>query len=340
MGAKEVDLTDVPAIGLIQARLTSIDPGLSISAAGYDLEAMTYTLVMQGQGREGRARLSRELLEDIRDNKSSPSSRYTQELEAQLTDALRQVIEDKGLIAFSERALKYKLLRFIYEECKTKEHVEKYNTLGRDGQGDFERWLRIRLTREEKETLIWIWGDLIRLRLITPTGRDLVVPDDWVRLTDKGVAAIEGKSYVEYDDKEVFFSKGEVYSAYRKIKDIMAQGRTEIFVIDPYVDENLLDMLASLDSSVSIRMLTEHPKGDFRLAFRKLQQQRGKIEARMSSHFHDRFIVVDGKVCYHLGGSINHAGAKATVIGLKPDDICDRVVADAEKAWSSAIPVA
>jgi hypothetical protein len=37
----------------------------------------------------------------------------------------------------------------------------------------------------------------------------------------------------------------------------------------------------------------------------------------------------------HLGGSINHAGAKATVIGLKSDDIGDRVVADAEKGWSS-----
>lgn len=59
MGAKEVDLNDVPAIGLIQARLTSIDPGLSISAAGHDSDAMTYTLVMQGQGREGRAPFER-----------------------------------------------------------------------------------------------------------------------------------------------------------------------------------------------------------------------------------------------------------------------------------------
>ena len=88
-------------------------------------------------------------------------------------------------------------------ETRAKEHVEKYNTIGRDGPGDLERNLRIELNREEKETLIWIWDDLIRLRLMTPTGRDLVVPNDWVRLTDKGVAAIEGKSYVEYDDKVV-----------------------------------------------------------------------------------------------------------------------------------------
>lgn len=86
-----------------------------------------------------------------------------------------------------------------------------------------------------------------------------------MRLTDKGVVAIEGKSYVEYDDKEVFFSNGEDYGAYRNIKDIMAQARVEILVIDPYVDENLLDMCASLDASINVRVLSEHLKGDFKV---------------------------------------------------------------------------
>lgn len=74
----------------------------------------------------------------------------------------------------------------------------------------------------------------------------------------------------------------------------------EILVIDPFVDENLLDMCASLNPSVNIRMLTEHLKGDFKVGYRKLRQQRGKIEARTLSHFHDRFIVVDGRLCYSL----------------------------------------
>lgn len=112
-------------------------------------------------------------------------------MQARLTNALREVIESNGLISFSERALKYKLLQFIQKETHERQHVEKYNTIGRDGSGDFERWLRTTLTAEEKETLIWIWGDLIRLRLITPTGKDLVIPDNWVRVTDKGAAAIE-----------------------------------------------------------------------------------------------------------------------------------------------------
>ena len=339
MSTRQIDLKEVPGIDVIQARLASIDPGLSVSAAGYDFDHTSYVLELSGQGREGRVRFSREFLDDVRDNNTPPGSRYSQELHAKLTDALREVIESNGLISFSEKALKYKLLQFIYKESKEREHVEKYNTIGRDAPGDFERWLKITLTKDEKETLIWIWGDLLRLRLITPTGKDLVVPDDWVRVTDKGIAAIEGKSYVEYDEQEVFIAKGEVYTAYRTISNIMSQGQKEILVIDPYVDEDLLDMFAGLEPSVKIRVLTEHLKGNFKLALRKLQQQRGGIEVRCSSQFHDRFIVVDGKACYQLGGSINHAGAKATVIGTKSDAIRDRVIAEAEKAWLSASPV-
>jgi len=146
MGSKQIDLKEVPGIGVIQARLASIDPGLSVSAAGYDFDHSTYVLELSGQGREGRVRFPREFLDDVRDNKTPPGSRYSQELHAKLTDALREVIESNGLISFSEKALKYKLLQFIYKESKERQHVEKYNTIGRDAPGDFERWLKITLT--------------------------------------------------------------------------------------------------------------------------------------------------------------------------------------------------
>lgn len=126
---------------------------------------------------------------------------------------------------------------------------------------------------------------------------------------------------------------------YRTIKNIMIQARTEILVIDPYVDEDLLDMFASLDQAAKIRLLTEHLKGDFKVALRKLQQQRGNIEMKCSSQFHGRFIVLDGQACYQIGGPINHAGAMATTIGKKSDAIRDRVIAEAEKTWLLATTV-
>lgn len=50
MGAREIDLNEVPAINIVQARLTAIDPGLSVAQAGHDFDRGTYTLVVAGQG--------------------------------------------------------------------------------------------------------------------------------------------------------------------------------------------------------------------------------------------------------------------------------------------------
>jgi len=115
MSAQQIDLKEVPGINVIQARLTSIDPGLSVLAAAYDFDRESYVLSLSRQDREARVKLSRELLDDVRDNRTPPGSRYSQELHAKLTDALREVIESNGLISFSEKALKYKLLQFIYK---------------------------------------------------------------------------------------------------------------------------------------------------------------------------------------------------------------------------------
>jgi hypothetical protein len=63
MGTKQIDLNEVPGIGVIQARLASMDPDLSVSAAGYDFDHTSYLLELSGQGREGRVTVSREFLE-------------------------------------------------------------------------------------------------------------------------------------------------------------------------------------------------------------------------------------------------------------------------------------
>ncbi len=90
MGSRQIDLKEVPGIEVIMARLASIDPGLSISAAGYDFDRQVYVLELTGQGREGRVSFPREFLDDLRDNRTPPGSPYSQELHAKQTDALRE----------------------------------------------------------------------------------------------------------------------------------------------------------------------------------------------------------------------------------------------------------
>jgi hypothetical protein len=159
---------------------------------------MLYCVRLLGLGgRETDVLLSRALLEDVRDNPTRPTSQYSVELTTKLNTALLEKIEAAGLISFGEETLKFLLFKFVADEQKSGRTVNKYNAIGKGNQGDFERWLKTELLPEEKDVLIWVWGELVRLRLIAPTGTDLINPDDWVKITDRGSTAVEGKSYTE-----------------------------------------------------------------------------------------------------------------------------------------------
>jgi hypothetical protein len=336
MGAEQVRVEEVPAITIIRARLSEISEEIRVEEAGRDFDSGDYFIRLSSGDRETVVRLSRELLDDLRDNPSAPTSKYSQALNERLTVALLAAIEHDGLVSYNESNLKFLLLKFIYEETKNSRTVHKYNAIGRSGQGMFEQWLRRALRSEEKETLIWAWDELRRLRVITPTGTDLVNPDDWVRITEKGMAAIEGKGYAEYVEGEVFINKGEVYTAYTKIKAILKQARRELVIIDPHLGGEVVEMLSTLDGGIEIRVLGTYFHGDFKLAYKKLQKERGNIEVRQSDHFHDRFIIVDKTAVYQLGGSIKDAGAKATVIDKKQDSTAERIVKEVEAVWPSS----
>jgi len=335
VATKQIRVEEVPAIEIIRARLSQISEELKVEEAGHDFESGDYLIRVGSGDREALVRLSRDFLDDLRDNPSAPTSKYSKTLNERLTVTLREAIEQNGLLSYNESNLKFMLLKFIYEETKNSRTTHKYNAIGRSGQGTFEQWLGIMLRSEEKETLIWAWDELRRLRLITPSGMDLVNPDDWVRITEKGVAAIEGKGYADYVEGEVFINKGEVYTAYTKVKAILKQARTELLIIDPHLSGEVIEMLATLDGAVEIRIVGTHFHGDFKVAYKKLQKERGKIEVRQSDHFHDRFIVVDRAAVYQLGGSIKDAGAKATVIDKKEDSTAEKILKEAEVIWPS-----
>ena len=65
--------------------------------------------------------------------------------------------------------------------------VHKFNVIGRSGKGDFELSTGRELTSAERQALIWIWDELKRLRLISATGTDLVNPDSWVVISERGL---------------------------------------------------------------------------------------------------------------------------------------------------------
>ena len=91
-----------------------------------------------------------------------------------------------------EIKLGYLLLEYLRISARDRA-VHKFNVLGRSTKGEFEMWLRRDVLPDEKQTLIWLWDELKRSRLINATGTDLVNPDDWVIVSPKGLTITESE---------------------------------------------------------------------------------------------------------------------------------------------------
>lgn len=143
------------------------------------------------------------------------------------------------------------------------------------------------------------------------------------------------------DPNQVFLPAGSQHDAYLEIRSIVQRGTTEIFLVDPYVDHTLWPLLTNLPKACKIRVLTEHFKADFVLEGKRFCAQHGaSVEVRQSANYHDRFIILDGSRCFHLGASIKDAGSKACAISeMHRSEIAGAVIADAQSQWLLATPV-
>jgi hypothetical protein len=140
------------------------------------------------------------------------------------------------------------------------------------------------------------------------------------------------------DSAEVFLPAGSVHDAYVEIRKVVASAKHEVAIIDPYVDETLWPLLTNLPSPTRIRILTRNMKGDFPLEARKFRLQHGgSVEIRTTTDYHDRFILIDGTIPWHLGASIKDAGTRACAMSevISPA-VRTAIRDDIELTWSGA----
>lgn len=142
--------------------------------------------------------------------------------------------------------------------------------------------------------------------------------------------------------REVVYSSGTPYDAYKDIKEIISLATKKLIIVDPYVDGSVITLFENAKPSVAIQVLAQKMQGDFQLAAQRFKQQRemagqGSLEIRRDKKsFHDRFIVSDDKF-FHLGASIKDAGIKVFAINEIEDSRNKNVLGEnIRKAWDAA----
>ncbi|MCL2807180.1 MAG: ORF6N domain-containing protein [Coriobacteriia bacterium] len=165
---------------------------------------------------------------------------------------------------------------------------------------------------------IGITNAFVEMRMLLSANKDVFAK--LVSIDNK----LEGK-ISEYDSKfdEVFdllqqpeaikqsiFFKGQFYDAYQLIVELIKEAEESIVLIDNYIDDSVLDMLASMRKGVSVTVITSRPKGFTTQRLGRFESQYGVVRLVESKDFHDRFMALDGKTVYLIGASLKDAGKK------------------------------
>ena len=119
--------------------------------------------------------------------------------------------------------------------------------------------------------------------------------------------------FTEEFKQKIFFG-GQIYDAYSLIIDIIKTARNKILIIDNYINDSVLKMLAKKNKEVEVVILTSKNTELSKLDINKFNQQYPTLKLATTNRFHDRFMVVDDKELYHIGASLKDLGKKCFAI--------------------------
>ena len=123
---------------------------------------------------------------------------------------------------------------------------------------------------------------------------------------------LQNKKQEEFKQK-IFFG-GQIYDAYSLIIDIIKTARNKILIIDNYINDSVLKMLAKKNKEVEVVILTSKNTELSKLDINKFNGQYPTLKLAITNHFHDRFMVIDDKELYHIGASLKDLGKKCFAI--------------------------
>lgn len=118
---------------------------------------------------------------------------------------------------------------------------------------------------------------------------------------------------------EGIFYDGEIYEAYSFVSDLIRSAKTQIVLIDNYIDDRVLTMLDKRNDGVKATIYTKNFTKQLSLDIEQHNKQFAPIDIEPFNLSHDRFMIIDD-VVYHIGASLKDLG-KAWFAFTKMNDI-------------------
>ena len=108
---------------------------------------------------------------------------------------------------------------------------------------------------------------------------------------------------------EGIFFDGQIFDAYTFASELIRSAQRRIILIDNYIDDSVLLMLAKRVDGVTAEIVTRRITETLSLDVERHNLQYPPVTTRECDRFHDRFLIIDDTV-YHLGASLKDLGKK------------------------------
>jgi len=118
--------------------------------------------------------------------------------------------------------------------------------------------------------------------------------------------------------QKIFF-EGQIYDAFSLLSELVSKAEKQIILIDNYVDIGTLNILAKKKDDVVVHLYTVKKTRLSEADINNFNQQYPSIEMHYTGEFHDRFLIIDETLGYHIGASLKDAGKKCFAINKIED---------------------
>ena len=160
-------------------------------------------------------------------------------------------------------------------------------------------------------------------------GRTLITKDNYLNLVNRVDSLNKRVDTIENAEKhrfveDVLLLDNQMFDAIVLISRMIETAQTSIVLIDPYVDAISLSFFKNKDKDLNLVIVTSSRANIGRREISSFNERYGNLEIKIDDKCHDRYLIIDNELFYHLGCSINYIGKRLSQITLiKDKDIVD-----------------
>lgn len=208
----------------------------------------------------------------------------------------------------------------LKEELKSISVVAKFATTATDGKTYQVEHYSLDMiisigyrVKSERGVLFRIWANKI-LKDYLLKGHAInqrfekIESDVWY-LKNK-VGEIDFQINTNLPPNEGIFYDGQIFDAYKFVVELVKKAEKSIVLIDNYIDETTFTLLSKRIEGIDAIIYTANISKQLMLDLERHNAQYPSIQVKQFDKAHDRFLIIDRKIVYHIGASLKDLGKK------------------------------